>query len=138
MISNLVAHYDKGRLSILIGAMLLIVPMLSFQGSEVKTAEAEAVGECRTIFVNIIYIGVWDNQDVFYSDEWHMELYLYADTAQTHPVVWGGSAEYLEDFKVFGNHAKDFRNIGSFSFDGRSVAYNILRASLTIPPGGAA
>jgi hypothetical protein len=125
--------YSKGRLSTIFGAMLLIVPMLSFQGSGVKTAEA--VGECRTLSVNVDRIIVSDIQDGLYSDDWHMELYLYDDTAQTHPVVWGGDAEYLEDFKVFGNNAKDFRNIGRFG-PTRINATNILHASLTIPPGG--
>jgi hypothetical protein len=46
----------------LIGAMLLIVPILSFQGSEVKTAEGQS--ECTRVEVSVNLLRVYDDEDI--------------------------------------------------------------------------
>jgi hypothetical protein len=85
--------------------MLLLVPMLSFLGIEPEIADAQG-SRCMVPRVTLTEIYVSDNEEFFFdiSDPWWMELYLYDDDAVTYPAVWGGEAEYLDDFRIEGNH----------------------------------
>jgi PKD domain len=137
------AHYDKCRLWIMIGAMLLIFPMLYFQGGVMKKAEGQEA-QCTRVMVRVLEIQVFDDEDTFtVSDDWHLELWVYDDNAVTHPTVvgggFGGNVEYIESFRIEGNHDVFRNNVGPFNVDPssgfgfRAVIPN--RATINVPQG---
>jgi hypothetical protein len=133
----------RRRLSMLIGAMLLIVPIISFQGSEVKTAEGQS--ECRAVEVTIFSIIVFDDEDsLTVSDNWYMDLWAYDDNAVTHPTVtgggFGGSVEYIENFRIDGNYDLFRSNIGPFDVRPPSSGFRVdipNRVTIDVPEGSA-
>lgn len=102
--------------------------------SEVEIANAQGSG-CMVAKATVYQIYVYENEELFFdiSDPWYMDLYLYDDDAVTYPLVWGGDAEYLDDFRIEGNYARDLENIGGFH-DGELRAINIS-TEITLPQG---